>query len=818
MRMKKFAASLSGLALVAGLSITVASPASAGYIYKTGTYAWGGNSYGGLGVGNTTTQRGAALIKGLENVVVADAATSSTHSLLLDDEGNLYASGNNSQGALGTGTTTSSTVPVKVALPLRYGVPDYATRVWVGENVSFMRGSYGDLYAWGSNARGLTGQGKTTGTTLRPQKVDAIDYIEDHKRSLSVSSTHVLGINTNRDTSETYMTGWGDNSLFALGRSEGVVRGIVSNPTKVVIDNPNEDPTISKMVCDTAGSGDCSWQTVPKTYDEFSGIRPEMVASGDNFSVAYAEGKLYTWGINTKGQLGRNLSANTVDSTAVTSPALLLENYAGVVDIDAGKSHAIALSNDGLLYGWGDNSKSQTAPYYAGTGSSYLNVLQRLTIAKSDNGSWTSIGASDNTSYGLVEGAIYGWGSNANGQLVNLPSVVSTPTRMPFPHATNVTGFDVGGDQVVAFTDYTINYDDFEIATPEGQIASGAYNTAYNFQLKSKGGYPGNPITWTIADLPKGLVYNSKTGVISGKPLTAGEFDIYVGGSDNVVDDNSYHTIKIAKSTPSVNSSYRATGPGTGEVTVKVEHAGIPASGSVVLSYGSSKPSATLNNGTAVFKVSGTPGNSLGFTANYAGNSVLNAASGSTSGRLPSKTAAVINASYVTKSPGKVTASIAVTVAGKPANGQVVVKYGSLTSKAVTLKNGKAVFTVNTTAGKNVSVRAVYLGTSTVGVVNSPAKTIKVKGKYSVKPKVSYKASKGKVKVSVKKISSSGATASGKVTIYDGKKKIATKSLKKGALSVTIKAKKGTHKFSVKYTGNANFAASTSKTAKVKVK
>lgn len=242
------------------------------------------------------------------------------------------------------------------------------------------------------------------------------------------------------------------------------------------------------------------------------------------------------------------------------------------------------------------------------------------------------------------------------------------------------------------------------------------------------------------------------------------------------------------------------------------------ATGAVTLSYGSSKPSVSLSNGTAVFKVSGTPGASLGFAAHYAGSSVLNAAAGSTSGRLPAKNAAVIKASYATKKPGKVTTAVSVTVAGKPATGKVVVKYGKKTSKAVTLKKGKATITVNATAGKKVSVRAVYLGTTTSGAINAPAQTIKAKDKHSVKPKVSYKSSKGKVKVAVKKIAKSGVTAKGKVVIYDGKKKVATKSLKKGKVTVTIKANKGKHKLSVKYLGDANFKAAKSKTVTVRVR
>lgn len=82
------------------------------------------------------------------------------------------------------------------------------------------------------------------------------------------------------------------------------------------------------------------------------------------------------------------------------------------------------------------------------------------------------------------------------------------------------------------------------------------------------------------------------------------------------------------------------------------------------------------------------------------------------------------------------------------------------------------------------------------------------------KKKVSHKAHG---KVTVKVTTSPSSSATGKVTVYDGKKKITTATLKaKGKVVVTLpRLAKGKHKISVRYAGSAAVSASTSGTKKI---
>ena len=84
-------------------------------------YAWGSNTFGGLGIGNTSDRNLPVHVKGfgsdgvLSNII--EIFTSGNFSLALDADGVVWAWGCNSYGQLGDGTTTDRSFPVKVLLP-----------------------------------------------------------------------------------------------------------------------------------------------------------------------------------------------------------------------------------------------------------------------------------------------------------------------------------------------------------------------------------------------------------------------------------------------------------------------------------------------------------------------------------------------------------------------------------------------------------------------------------------------------------------------------------------------------------------------------
>ena len=84
---------------------------------------------------------------------------------------------------------------------------------------------------------------------------------------------------------------------------------------------------------------------------ELSGKGCKRFRHGDSFVLALtSEHKIYSWGSNDRGQLARGQTSNIYQT-----PDRIELNY-DFVDISCCDSHAIALTSDGRVYAWGDNS------------------------------------------------------------------------------------------------------------------------------------------------------------------------------------------------------------------------------------------------------------------------------------------------------------------------------------------------------------------------------------------------------------------------------------------------------------------------------
>ncbi|WP_372492529.1 RCC1 domain-containing protein, partial [Salinispora arenicola] len=123
-----------------------------------GVLAWGDNFFGQLGDGTTIDRSTPVSVNLPEGITATAVAASGLHSLATTSTGRLLAWGNNTQGQLGDGTTTNSSVPVAVSLPALVTV----TAVVAGGFHSLAITSAGTALAWGNNSNGQLGDGTTT--------------------------------------------------------------------------------------------------------------------------------------------------------------------------------------------------------------------------------------------------------------------------------------------------------------------------------------------------------------------------------------------------------------------------------------------------------------------------------------------------------------------------------------------------------------------------------------------------------------------------------------------------------------------------------
>ena len=89
---------------------------------------------------------------------------------------------------------------------------------------------------------------------------------------------------------------------------------------------------------------------------ELSGMGVKQFRHGDSFVLALtSDHKIYSWGSNDCGKLARGQPSNIYQT-----PDRIELDY-NFVDISCFNGHAIALTSDGRVYAWGDNSFGQNS-------------------------------------------------------------------------------------------------------------------------------------------------------------------------------------------------------------------------------------------------------------------------------------------------------------------------------------------------------------------------------------------------------------------------------------------------------------------------
>ena len=454
---------LSPLLVATGLA--PGSSASAGVAHTLGLASsgqlltWGDNANGQLGDGTSAHRYSPAAVPGLSNVVMS--ATGAYFSLALRGDGTVLAWGSNDSGQLGDGTVGMELSPVQVTAPAEAVAVDTLRTVAAGNFHTIAVGANGMVWAWGLNSSGQLGDRTTLDRNL-PSQVVGLRNI----KAVAAGEYHSLAL-----TNEGKVMAWGQNEVGQLGN------GTYEDSSSFVPVTTADGTELTSVIAIAAGS-----------YHN-------LALTGD--------GKVYTWGSNSNGQLGLS---STVDDQR---RAVQIQNLSPIAAVAAGAYHSIARTSSGTLVGWGanfygalgagvttqTNAPMPIAPELSGIVRIGAGAYHSM-VTKSDGSSWAfgwngygQLGdnstVSRNTAGPILNlpsakaldaslliaghsvaatsaGTVETWGGNSFAQLGN-GSVIDAATANVVNNLPQISSFAAGGYHTVA-------------VTPDGTVYVWGYN------------------------------------------------------------------------------------------------------------------------------------------------------------------------------------------------------------------------------------------------------------------------------------------------------------------------------------------------------
>lgn len=340
----------------------------------------------------------------------------------------LVSWGANLNQQLGDGTTTNRLVPVDV-LPTPELLGNPLLSITTGGNHNLAITADGRVLGWGHNNHGQLGTGNAH-TTPQPRfAVDTGVLAGKTVAALATGQRHTLAV-----TSDGRAYTWGDNIYGLLGNGGS---GTSYQPVEVSMTGELEGKSLIAVsaghyhslgltsegrifawghnIYGTFGTGGMTSSNIPvpvATAGALAGRTVTAISASGNHSVALSlDGRVHCWGRNNLGQLGEGTTETRYLPVTVGGALDPIE----VVAIAAGGEHTLALGAEGELFGWGSNASGQLG--VAGIPNSTTPVrinsdgpLAGLVI--------THIRAGLNHSLvSTADGRIFAWGANASGQL-----------------------------------------------------------------------------------------------------------------------------------------------------------------------------------------------------------------------------------------------------------------------------------------------------------------------------------------------------------------------------------------------------------------
>jgi len=375
---------------------------------------------------------------------VQSIAAGEFHTVALRADGSLWTWGGNDSGQLGIGTFNTS-APWGTNTPQRVETDtNWQSVAARGFHTVALR-TDGTLWSWGANNIGQLGNG--TFTTNAPGGINTPQRIGTNTdwQAIAAGFEHTVALRM-------------DGALWAWGRNDSGALGIGT-----FTDYPSGMNTPQRIGTNS------DWQAIS--------------AGGYHTVALRADGTLWAWGFNNRGQLGIG-TFTTNYPLGLNTPQQVGTN-ADWQAVAAGQNYTVALRTDGTLWAWGYNYYGQLGigTFSTNTYRSGVNTPQQV----GTDTNWQEIAAGGSHTVALrADGTLWAWGYNPNGQLgigsftTNAPYGINTPQRV---------GSDTNWQSVAAIRHTVALRADGTLwawgVNDQAQLGIGTFNTNYPY---------GNPV------------------------------------------------------------------------------------------------------------------------------------------------------------------------------------------------------------------------------------------------------------------------------------------------------------------------------------
>jgi alpha-tubulin suppressor-like RCC1 family protein len=351
-------------------------------------FTWGDNSFGALG-DQTNIQRLrpneiTSIFNFSNDEIIAKFLFSESDSIALSSYGRVLTSNFASHGLNDDGSNLNGGIFLDITSLFELTGDEKIINVSIGGAHFAAISSFGRVFTWGNNGVGQLGIGNEMQASSRPIEITSNFNLFNNDKIISIS----LG---SRHSSALSSTGrvftWGLNDSFQLGNNLSINQSSIPIEITSNFNLLNNDKIIS-------------------------------ISLGSRHSSALSStGRVFVWGSSNSGQVGDN-NLNRRGMPVEITTNFNLENNDKISIVSLGYFHSSAVSKNGRVFTWGSNSGGELGngsvlPVFSPEEitSQFILESDEMIINVSLGNKFSSATSSKNR--------IFTWGENSSGELGN---------------------------------------------------------------------------------------------------------------------------------------------------------------------------------------------------------------------------------------------------------------------------------------------------------------------------------------------------------------------------------------------------------------